>query len=106
MRNLLPFLAQLQIHENIQKLVKVNEVRKTIQKGRAAEAMAYVSTCNDKFIVVDMDACEEGVVGLVAGNICNSAYRPTIVLSRDEHGNWKGSGRSIPGVHIKKCLML
>ena len=93
-----------QIHENIQKLVKVNEVRKTIQKGRAAEAMAYVSTCNDKFIVVDMDACEEGIVGLVAGNICNSAYRPTIVLSRDEHGNWKGSGRSIPGVHIKEML--
>jgi single-stranded-DNA-specific exonuclease len=66
--------------------------------------MAYVSTCNDKFIVVDMDACEEGIVGLVAGNICNSAYRPTIVLSRDEHGNWKGSGRSIPGVHIKEML--
>lgn len=92
------------VHENIQKLVKVNEVRKTIQKGRTAEAMEYVSTCNDKFIVVAMDSCEEGIVGLVAGNICNTAYRPTIVLSRDDHGNWKGSGRSILGIHIKEML--
>jgi single-stranded-DNA-specific exonuclease len=93
-----------EVHENIQKLVKVNEVRKTIQKGRTTEAMTYVSGCNDRFIVVDMETCEEGIVGLVAGNICNTTYRPTIVLSKDEHGNWKGSGRSIPGIHIKEIL--
>ena len=93
-----------EVHESIQKLVKVNEVRKTIQKGRTAEAMMYVSGCNDRFIVVDMETCEEGIVGLVAGNICNTTYRPTIVLSRDDNGNWKGSGRSIPGVHIKEIL--
>lgn len=92
------------VHDAITKLTKVNEVRKTIQKSRTAEAMATIEGCNDRFVVVDMYACEEGVVGLVAGNICNATYRPTIVLSRDEHGNWKGSGRSIPGVHIKELL--
>lgn len=92
------------VEDAIGKLVKVNEVRKMIQRGRTAEAMTYVSTCNDRFILVDMDTCEEGVVGLVAGNICNATYKPTIVLSKDEHGNWKGSGRSIPGVHIKELL--
>jgi single-stranded-DNA-specific exonuclease len=93
-----------EIHEAITHLTKVNEVRKTIQKGRVAEAMAYVSNCEDKFLVVAMEHCEEGVVGLVAGNVCNTSYRPTIVLSKDEAGNWKGSGRSIPGVHIKDIL--
>lgn len=92
------------VHEAITKLTKVNEVRKTIQRTRTAEAMAYVATCSDRFVLVDMAVCEEGVVGLVAGNICNTTYKPTIVLSKDENGNWKGSGRSIPGVHIKELL--
>ena len=64
----------------------------------------YVRRDDNYYGYYDMYACEEGVVGLVAGNICNATYRPTIVLSKDESGNWKGSGRSIPGVHIKEML--
>lgn len=88
----------------VEKLAEINEIRKTIQRERTAEALSHLSSCEDKFIVVDMDHCEEGVVGLVAGDICNSTYRPTIVLSKDEFGNWKGSGRSISGLHIKEML--
>ena len=92
------------MQEAVHHLVKVNEIRKTIQKCRCNEAMYLTKDCDDRFLVIDMPACEEGIVGLVAGRLCNSYYRPTIVLSKDEHGNWKGSGRSIVGVHIKEML--
>lgn len=88
----------------IDELTKINDIRKTIQKERTAEAMAQIAECDDRFILVQMHCCEEGVVGLVAGDICNTAYRPTIVLAKDENGNWKGSGRSIDGIHIKAML--
>ena len=88
----------------VEELTAVNNIRKTIQKERTAEALAQVADCEDRFILVQMHCCEEGVVGLVAGDICNTSYRPTIVLSKDENGNWKGSGRSIEGIHIKAML--
>lgn len=92
------------IHHAITELVEINNVRKTVQRQRSAEAFHLISDCEDDFIVVSMQDCEEGVVGLVAGDVCNETYHPTIVLAPDGHGNLKGSGRSIPGVHIKNLL--
>jgi len=38
----------------------------------------------------------EGVVGIIASNIAERHYRPTILLTDDAGGGLKGSGRSIP----------
>lgn len=50
----------------------------------------------------------EGVVGLVAGRICEKYYRPTLVISRikDESGqvSFKGSGRSISELNLVAAL--
>ncbi|MFH1172902.1 MAG: single-stranded-DNA-specific exonuclease RecJ [bacterium] len=44
-----------------------------------------------------------GVVGLVAGKLCDEYYRPTFVLT-SLSGEIKGSGRSIPDFNITKAL--
>lgn len=47
----------------------------------------------------------EGVVGIVAGRIKEQEHTPTIVFApATEKGLIKGSGRSIPGVHLRDAL--
>lgn len=56
--------------------------------------------------IVAFDASwHAGVIGIVAGRLKEHFYRPTFVLTRDEDsGQWKGSGRSIPGINLKDVL--
>ena len=46
----------------------------------------------------------QGVVGILASRIKDSVHRPVIVFASDENGQLKGSGRSIPGVHLRDAL--
>ena len=48
----------------------------------------------------------QGVIGIVAGRICEQYHRPTLVLSVDELGvkPATGSGRSIPGFNLNQAL--
>ncbi len=47
----------------------------------------------------------QGVIGLIAGRLKEKFYRPTIVLAQDNDASLlKGSGRSIPGVHLRDVL--
>ena len=48
----------------------------------------------------------EGVVGIVAGRLKDRLHRPTFVLARGQDGLLKGSGRSIPGFHLRDALDL
>lgn len=43
---------------------------------------------------VENESWKEGVIGLVAGRICEKYYRPTLVITQSQDG-YKGSGRSI-----------
>ena len=47
-----------------------------------------------------------GVVGLVASRIREKQHRPTIAFARGQNGELKGSGRSIPGLHLRDALEL
>ncbi|MCC7486232.1 MAG: single-stranded-DNA-specific exonuclease RecJ [Burkholderiales bacterium] len=46
----------------------------------------------------------QGVVGLVAGRIKERFHRPTIAFARAGGGELRGSGRSIPGFHLRDAL--
>jgi len=48
----------------------------------------------------------EGVVGIVAGRLKDKLHRPTFVFARGSDGLLKGSGRSIPGFHLRDALDL
>lgn len=51
-------------------------------------------------------AFHEGVVGIVAGRLKERLHRPTFVFARSQDGLLKGSGRSIPGFHLRDALDL
>ena len=48
----------------------------------------------------------EGVVGIVAGRVKDRLHRPTFAFARGADGALKGSGRSIPGFHLRDALDL
>ncbi len=48
----------------------------------------------------------EGVVGIVASRLKERVHRPTFVFARGHDGLLKGSGRSIPGFHLRDALDL
>jgi single-stranded-DNA-specific exonuclease len=48
----------------------------------------------------------EGVVGIVASRLKDRVHRPTFVFARGQDGLLKGSGRSIPGFHLRDALDL
>ena len=76
--------------------------------GAAGEtAFEAGNASNTPSAVVLFDpAFHEGVVGIVAGRLKDSLHRPTFVLARGQDGLLKGSGRSIPGFHLRDALDL
>ena len=50
------------------------------------------------------DDWHQGVVGLVASRIKERLHRPVIAFAPGDGGTLKGSGRSVPGVHIRDVL--
>ncbi|MCH8552957.1 MAG: single-stranded-DNA-specific exonuclease RecJ [Natronospirillum sp.] len=46
----------------------------------------------------------EGIVGLVAGRLKERLQQPVVALCPGEDGLYKGSARSIPGVHMRDLL--
>ncbi|MDR2015037.1 MAG: single-stranded-DNA-specific exonuclease RecJ [Azoarcus sp.] len=47
-----------------------------------------------------------GLVGLVAARVREKLHRPAIAFARGQDGELKGSGRSIPGLHLRDALEL
>jgi single-stranded-DNA-specific exonuclease len=46
----------------------------------------------------------QGVIGILASRIKDKFYRPVIVFAPGNNGEIKGSGRSIPGFHLRDAL--
>ena len=45
-----------------------------------------------------------GVIGIVASRLVERTGRPVIVVTVDEHGEGKGSGRSVQGFNLHECI--
>lgn len=89
-----------------EKLNKLNLQRQDVLKKDLARSIEEVKKQNkskDNIIIVQQDGLNEGVVGLVAGKITDTYYRPSIVLT-DHDGFYKGSARSIKGVNITEII--
>jgi single-stranded-DNA-specific exonuclease len=48
----------------------------------------------------------QGVIGILAGRVKEKLHRPTFAFARGKDGEIKGSGRSIPGLHLRDALDL
>lgn len=48
----------------------------------------------------------QGVIGILASRIKEKYHRPTIIFAPGNTGEMKGSGRSIPGFHLRDALDL
>ena len=55
-------------------------------------------------LVVAGEGWHPGVVGIVASRMVERHHRPTVVVTLDEKGEGRGSGRSIPGFDLLAAL--
>jgi len=94
-------------------LDSINRERREIEGGMREQAMLMAESLFDEseapppaVSVFDPDF-HEGVVGIVASRIKDKLHRPTFVFAASsEGGKLKGSGRSIPGFHLRDALDL
>ena len=94
----------------------INRERRELEGGMREQAMLMAETLFDEseepppaISVFDPDF-HEGVVGIVASRLKDRLHRPTFVFAASsapgkEH-ELKGSGRSIPGFHLRDALDL
>jgi len=83
------------------RLVDFNDNRKRVEQSITEEALSKVNI-NDNVIVVNGDNWHEGVVGIVAARVGRAYEKPTIVLTKSENGELKGSGRSFHECNLFK----
>ena len=87
-----------------------NKERKEIERTMQTDAMTllekgYLSVGNEDFALsLFREDWHQGVVGILASRIRERFHRPTIVFAQSGDGELKGSGRSIPGVHLRDAL--
>jgi single-stranded-DNA-specific exonuclease len=90
-------------------LHQINDRRKEIELDMTDEAIRRLITeINPDRVsaVLHSGQWHQGVIGIVAGRIKEKIWRPTFVLADGKDGEMKGSGRSIPGLHLRDALDL
>ena len=98
--------------ELAQQLDAINRERREVEGGmraRAEEALALLAdaaAAPPPALALFDESFHEGVVGIVAGRVKERLHRPTFVFARGADGRLKGSGRSIPGFHLRDALDL
>jgi single-stranded-DNA-specific exonuclease len=92
-------------------LSDVNQQRKMLQEQMNQEALEQIDRQindkeNTKLSVLYDENWHEGVIGIVAARVREKQFCPSIVFAGPVDGQLKGSGRSIPGVHLRDILDL
>lgn len=103
--------AQLHVTNEERKEIQVEIVTQAadqaipmLASALSQAAMATADSHGMRSLVVFRRDWHEGVVGIVAGRLKEQFHRPTIVMTGAHGGDIKGSGRSIPGFHLKHAL--
>ena len=93
------------------RLEKINKRRKLVQGKMSIEADNMVNSIDilkasslPNIISLYRDDWHEGVVGIVASKLKEKYYRPVFIFASAENDMIKGSGRSIPGFHLRDAL--
>ena len=93
-----------------QELDTLNRERREIESGMQEQALILLESldANDATpgIALFDESWHEGVVGILASRIKDKLHRPVFAFAPGEGGIVKGSGRSIPGLHLRDALDL
>ena len=87
----------------------MNHERRAIETTMRDEALAAIETSQP---VIGASVCvyhpdwHQGVVGLVASRLKETYWRPTLAFARSGENELRGSGRSIPDIHLRDVLDL
>jgi len=92
-----------------QRLDALNRERRSIEADMQDEALAILAAFNpadSHSLTAYQPGWHIGVIGILASRLKDKFHRPTIVLASNDAGELKGSGRSIPGLHLRDALDL
>lgn len=97
------------------RLDTLNRERRSIEAGMQDSALAALEQIDarDNFSLALFDETwHQGVIGILASRLKDKFHRPVIAFARaqdshsNSHGELKGSGRSIAGLHLRDALDL
>ena len=80
------------------------ETEQEIVKAAQQQLDAEPAILEDRVILIWGRDWHPGVIGIVASRLVEKTGRPVIVVSVDEHGEGKGSGRSVQGFNLHQCI--
>ena len=90
-----------------QRLDALNRERRELQADMQDSALTSLERydAKDSVSLCVFDAeWHQGIVGLLAGRLKDKFHRPAIAFARGNNGELKGSGRAIPGLHLRDAL--
>ncbi|GAB1233946.1 single-stranded-DNA-specific exonuclease RecJ [Ferrigenium sp. UT5] len=91
------------------RLDALNHERRSIEADMQESALATLHAFDpaDNFSLALFNAdWHQGVIGILASRLKDKFHRPVIAFARAQNGELKGSGRSIPGLHLRDALDL
>ena len=96
-----------EVNELTKKLNEYNSLRQSIEKQIFEEVLKQIEENNldeHKVIVLGGKNWHHGVIGIVSSKVTEMYFKPSILLSFEDDGIGKGSGRSIPGFDLHDAL--
>ncbi|QIQ20411.1 single-stranded-DNA-specific exonuclease RecJ [Zophobihabitans entericus] len=88
----------------------LNSTRRDVEQSMQIEAMAFVQQIETTLqeipssLVIYHPEWHQGVIGILSARIKDKFYRPVISFAAAGNNQLKGSGRSIPGFHLRDAL--
>jgi len=87
-----------------------NRERRKIEETMREQALSSIGEIdaqpNSAAVCVFDERWHQGVVGIVASRLKEQFYRPALAFAPGDEGEIRGSGRSIPDVHLRDVLDL
>ncbi|MDA9710876.1 single-stranded-DNA-specific exonuclease RecJ [Luminiphilus sp.] len=104
--------SSMEARECADKLHRLNRERRDIEQSMEQDAVEHLASLElDSsalpFAMVLFDpSWHQGVIGILASRVRERVHRPTVIFADVGAGMLKGSGRSIPGLHLRDALDL
>ncbi|MDP2762518.1 MAG: single-stranded-DNA-specific exonuclease RecJ [Sideroxyarcus sp.] len=91
------------------RLEALNHERRSIEADMQDSALATLHAfdpADSCSLALFNEDWHQGVIGILASRLKDKFHRPVIAFARARDGELKGSGRSIPGLHLRDALDL